>query len=268
MLKPFLRWAGGKRRLVPFLLNSVPSDVNRGIYWEPFLGAGSLFFALRPRRAVISDRNAQLIACFRAVRDHPDLVLKYVRMHAARTSDDYYKKIRLRYNKSRDSIAKAAMFIYLNKTCFNGIWRVNRKGEFNVPYGFKEPPAIPSKNDLLVASIALKNAEIRAEDFRGVLTGAQSGDFVYLDPPYPPLNGTSYFTHYTKDRFCDDDQEAVVRMASLLANRGCRVMISQARTPRIVKSFNNWHIEVLSVVRWITCKSKRHRVEEVVITNY
>ena len=268
MVKPFLRWAGGKRRLVPFLLNSVPSDVNRGIYWEPFLGAGSLFFALRPRQAVISDRNADLIACFRAVRDHPDLVLQYLRMHAVRTSKDYYKKIRSRYNKARDSISKAAMFIYLNKTCFNGIWRVNRKGEFNVPYGFKEPPAMPSKTDLLAASIALKNAEIRAEDFRDVLTGVQSGDFVYLDPPYPPLNETSYFTHYTKDGFCEDDQEAVARMATLLANRGCRVMIFQAKTRGTVKSFNGWRIEVVSVVRWITCKSKRHRVKEIVITNY
>ncbi len=268
MTRPFLRWAGGKRHLVPFLLSFVPSDVDRGIYWEPFLGAGSLFFALHPTRAILSDYNGDLIACFQAVRDRPDLVLRYLRMHAVCTSKDYYGKMRARYNKSKDSISKAAMFIYLNKTCFNGIWRVNQKGEFNVPYGFKEPPALPSRGDLIAASTTLKNAEIRVGDFREVLNEAQSGDFVYLDPPYPPLNETSYFTHYTQDRFSVDDQKDVAKMAILLDNRGCRVMISHAKTDEIMKSLKSWHVEVLSVVRWITCKSKKHRVKEIVIANY
>lgn len=266
--KPFLRWVGGKTHLVSFLCSLVPLDINRGTYWEPFLGAGSLFFALRPSRAVLSDRNADLIACFRAVRERPDLISRYLRMHAARTSKDYYYIIRARYNKSTDSIAKSAMFIYLNKTCFNGIWRVNKKGEFNVPYGHKEPPALPPRADLVAASNALRSAELRIGDFREVLGEAQPGDFVYLDPPYPPLNETAYFVHYTQERFGIDDQIAVAEMATLLSDRGCRVLISNADTGFIRSLYDGFKVSERGVTRWIRTDGKRYQVNEIVARNY
>jgi len=266
--KPFLRWAGGKTCSVPFLVGLVPSDVHRRTYWEPFLGAGSLFFALRPSRAVLSDRNADLIACFQAVRERPDLVSRYLQVHAARTSKDYYYTIRGRYNNSKESIAKSAMFIYLNKTCFNGIWRVNKKGEFNVPYGHKEPPALPSRADLVAASIALKTAKLRVGDFREVLEEAQTGDFIYLDPPYPPLNKTAYFTHYTQERFGETDQIAVAEMVTFLDKRGCRVLISNADTELIRSLYDGFQVFEQGVTRWIRTDGKRYQVNEIAVLNY
>jgi DNA adenine methylase len=266
--KPFLRWAGGKTHLVPLLLGLAPPDVNRGTYWEPFLGAGNLFFALRPLRAVLSDRNADLIMCFRAVREHPDLIYEYLQLHGARTSTVYYYTIRQQYNQSKDSVAKSAMFIYLNKTCFNGIWRVNKKGEFNVPYGHKEPPALPSRADLLAASSILENAELKVGDFRDVLADARAGDFVYLDPPYPPLNETACFVHYTQERFCMEDQIAVAEMATTLDKRGCRVLISNADTEFIRSLYDNFQVLEQGVTRWIRTDGKRYRVNEIVALNY
>lgn len=266
--KPFLRWVGGKTHLVSFLRSLVPPDFNCGTYWEPFVGAGSLFFALRPSRAVLSDRNADLIACFRAVHERPDLVSRYLRMHAARTSKNYYYTIRARYNRSKDSTAKSAMFIYLNKTCFNGIWRVNKKGEFNVPYGHKEPPALPSRADLVAASNALRSAELRVGDFREILGEAQAGDFVYLDPPYPALNETAYFVHYTQERFGIDDQIAVAEMATLLSERGCRVLISNADTEFIRSLYDGFKVSERGVTRWIRTDGKRYQVSEIVALNY
>ncbi len=268
MVKPFLCWAGGKTHLITFLRELVPSDVNCGTYWEPFLGAGSLFFSLRPARAVLSDSNAELIACFRAVRRRPDLVSRYLRIHATRASKHYYYALRTRYNKSKDSLSKAAMFIYLNKACFNGIWRVNTKGEFNVPYGYKEHPALPSRAHLMAASDRLKKARLRVGDFRDILKAAQPGDFIYLDPPYPPLNETAYFTHYTRERFGKDDQIALAEIASLLTKRGCKVLISNADTHFIRALYKKFHVLKRGVTRWIRTDGKRYKAKEIALFNY
>jgi DNA adenine methylase len=265
---PFLCWAGGKSRLIPFIASFVPSDLEHCTYWEPFLGAGSLFFALHPSRAILSDLNADLISCFRAVRQHHQLVAQYLRMHASRNSKAYYYAIRSRYNKSRNSITKSAMFIYLNKTCFNGIWRVNKKGEFNVPYGYKEPPALPSMTALIAASNALKSAKLMVGDFREILQEARAGDFVYLDPPYPPLNKTAYFTHYTQEGFEPKDQIAVAEVATSLDKKGCRVLISNADTKFIRSLYDGFRVIERSVIRWIRTDGKRYKAKEILILNY
>lgn len=266
--RPFLRWAGGKTHSVAFLSSLFPPDIDSGTYWEPFLGAGSLFFSLLPSRAVLADRNTDLVACFRAVRDRPDLVLRYLRIHAAHTSESYYYAIRTRFNRSADSVAKSAMFIYLNKTCFNGIWRVNKKGEFNVPYGHKQHPALPSRTQLLSASTALESTELKAGDFREVLQKARSADFIYLDPPYPPLNKTAHFTHYTKEGFDTDAQIAVARMATLLDKRGCRVLVSNANTEFIRSLYDGFQILDRGVTRWIRADGKRYQADEIAVVNY
>lgn len=136
--KPFLRWAGGKARLLSFLERVLPPAFNESTYYEPFLGAGSLYFHLLPRKAVLSDNNKELIDCYKAVRHNPNLISRYLSEHSKKTCEAYYYKMRLRYNGSDFSSYKAALFIYLNKTCFNGIWRVNKKGDFNVPYGYRK----------------------------------------------------------------------------------------------------------------------------------
>lgn len=267
--KPFLRWAGGKSRIVRHLIEFLPEEPFEE-YWEPFLGAGALFFALAPQRAHLSDSNSELISCFAAVRDRPDLVFRYLREHLSKTSEEYYYKIRELYNKSGPSITQAARFIYLNRTGFNGIYRVNQKGEYNVPYGHKEPPPAPSRDDLRLASRLLGNASLSDCSFDVALSdGApRPGDFVYLDPPYPPLNETSNFAHYTASRFSWEDQENVARLANELRSQGCFVMISNSDVKRIHELYPGWHIHTLPVTRWIAANGSRHEVAELVITSY
>ena len=210
-----------------------------------------------------------LINCYKCIRNNPKLINKYLREHLRYNSEKYYYQIRTVFNETQNiSTAQAARFIYLNKACFNGIYRVNQKGEFNVPYGHKEPPAIPSRNTLLAVSAAFEQVELingSYEDIRGMV---QDGDFVYLDPPYPPLNGTSYFTHYTPERFNHDDHTRLADVFLELSNRGCLVMMSNADTPRIRELFRDFNFSTLNVIRYISCKSIKHQVQEIVVTNY
>ena len=193
MAAPFLRWVGGKRRLASNLLNYLPRDIEERLYCEPFVGAGSLFFALQPQKAFISDLNDHLIKCYLAVRDKPDLVFSYLNDHAKKSCREYYYEVRGKYNRcnNRDSfsVAQAARFIYLNQTSFNGVFRVNKRGEYNVPYGLKEPPFLPSLDHLRSVSKALKHARLAVLPFEEAIVDATASDFHYLDPPYPPLNG-------------------------------------------------------------------------------
>jgi len=268
--KPFLRWAGGKTRLIRFLDNHLPKDFSNGNrYYEPFLGAGSLFFRLKPQKATLSDNNEDLIDCFQAVRKRPNLILKYLRQHLLSTCEEYYYKMREKYNTSKPSIAKAALFIYLNKTCFNGIWRVNKKGQFNVPYGFKEPPCLPSRDELFEASKVLSKARILQMDYKEIAKYVKQGDFVYFDPPYPPLNGTSNFTHYTRERFTEKDHYELARIAKIINEIGCYVLISNADTPYIRSLYeDDFNIFELEVTRWIRTDGKRYKAKEIAITNY
>ncbi len=265
---PFLRWAGGKRQLRKILLNFLPEDMGQRTYREPFLGGGSLFFAIRPKTAILSDANEHLIRCYKFVRDEPGLVARYLHSHAAKDGEAYYYRVREEYNRSEFSAAQAARFIYLNKTCFNGIFRVNAKGKFNVPYGRKESPAIPSENDLIAIAGILKDTSLKASSYEKALENASKEDFIYLDPPYPPLNGTAYFTHYTKDRFSEEDQKTLAERVHELDRCGCMLMISNADTPLIRRLYRKYELVSLPVIRYLTCKSVRHKVKELVITNY
>ncbi len=267
-IEPVLRWAGGKYRLICHLRSFLPEKFNQRVYHEPFFGAGSLFFFVQPRKANISDANHHLIHCFKQIRDNPDLVHTYLKYHASNNCQQYYYKVRNQYNKASFSIAQAARFIYLNKTCFNGIFRVNKKDHFNVPYGWKEPPKLPSKDSLKKFSTILKNAKIKTMHFNNALKKVNESDFVYLDPPYPPLNGTSYFSHYTTDRFSEDEQKHLADLVKGIDQNGALIMMSNADTPLIRDLYSSFIINKLSVTRNISCKAKRHKVSELVITNY
>jgi DNA adenine methylase len=267
-VEPFLRWAGGKRSLVKHLQKFLPSDPLDRVYFEPFLGAGSLFFAMRPKIAVLSDSNKCLIDCYIYVRDCPEVIANYLRKHGIRSSEKYYYEVREKYNCSARSAAQAARFIYLNKTCFNGIFRVNLKGKFNVPYGRKEPPFLPDRKWLRLSSSALKNALIKSATFEEILATANNDDFIYLDPPYPPLNNTSNFTLYTKDRFNIADQKRLAETVYELNARGCLFMMSNADIPLINDFYKKFNRFSLPVTRYITCKSIKHQVNELIITNY
>lgn len=265
----YLRWAGGKRRLVVRLKKFVPADLNSRTYREPFLGAASLYLSLTPQPAILSDINRDLINSFLYVRDQPTLVSRYLARHAAKNSREYYYRTRDRYNASRKfSCAQAARFIYLNRTCFNGIFRVNLKGGFNVPYGNLTNPLFPDRQHLLSVSEALRCTHIRSEPYQDALRRAKQDDFVYLDPPYPPLNGTSFFRHYTTSRFPQADQEELAYLVKRLDRRGSLVMISNADTDSIHSLYKGFVITSLPVRRWISSKNVKHLVNELVITNY
>jgi len=267
-LSPFLRWAGGKVCIIHKLIPFVPKDYEKRIYIEPFLGGGSMFFALCPPKAILSDMNRHLIHCYKTLQQYPGRTFAFLSNFVKQDSEDFFYKIREEYNRSRFTIRQAARFIYLNRTCFNGIFRVNEQDEFNVPYGKKENPVFPALAELKKISESLKKAKLRPWSYEKALRLAKKGDFIYLDPPYPPLNGTSYFTHYTRERFYEEDQVSLSKTAGQVAKLGCLVMISNADTPTIRKLYKHWNINKLHVTRWITCKAQKHKVDELVITNY
>lgn len=266
--RPFLKWAGGKGQILKELIRLLPKDIDQRVYREPFLGGGALFFATRPKTAILSDANEHLIRCFEYVRDNPELVADYLLGHRRENCESYYYDIRDLYNKSGYSAAQAARFIYMNKACYNGIFRVNKSGGFNVPYGKRDPLGIPSRDHLRKVSEILKSARLFTADFQEALQNVNEGDFVYLDPPYPPLNGTSNFTSYTADKFGNEDQEEVAQIVKKLDAKGCLFMVSNANTETIRRLYKEYNKVKLRVTRYITCKKVKHKVKEVVITNY
>lgn len=266
--KAFLRWVGGKRQLVSRLIPYLPGDVRGTRYHEPFAGAASLYFALNPRRSSLSDLNEHLIECYRQIRDNYCRVASYVREHARRNSESYYYKIRDLYNRSSAGPSQAARFIYLNRTCFNGVFRVNTAGSFNVPYGDKPRPIFPTVGDLALISARLEKTKLAVRDFERALQDVKEGEFVYLDPPYPPLNGTAFFTHYTVDRFSNDNQERLASAVASLHARGGQFLMTNADLPSIRRLYRDFHIAELSVTRFVSCKGTRHQVGELLITSY
>jgi DNA adenine methylase len=251
-------------RLLPYL----PERFSERRYHEPFAGAANLFFALAPRSARVSDLNEHLIECYRQVRENSERVAAYVREHERNDSEDYYYEVRDQYNRASFGSAQAGRFIYLNHTCFNGVFRVNRKGEYNVPYGDKPRPAFPTTKELARLSKVLKHATLSVEDYGTALSKAQAGDFVYLDPPYPPLNGTSFFTHYTPDRFDESNQERLAAFIYDLDHHGSLFLMTNADLPQIRCLYAGFKFSKLSVTRYVSCKGTRHKVKELVITNY
>jgi DNA adenine methylase len=266
-VRPILRWVGGKRLLTTRLFEFLPADVRNRIYYEPFLGAASLFLAIAPARAYLSDQNRHLIDCFRHVKKNHRLVAGHLRRLAAADSHDHYYETRDTYNRSRASAAQAARFIYLNQTSFNGVFRVNLAGSYNVPYGYKSRPHFPTTNELAAVSRTLRNASLTGADYERALRSAEENCFVYLDPPYPPLNGTACFTHYTSDRFGLEEQRRLSEVVRHLDARGCQVMMTNADTPLVRRLYRGFNITQMAVARYVTCNEK-HRVQELVITNY
>ena len=268
-VRPFLRWAGGKTKFVHEIVSRLPPLPPAAKYFEPFLGAGAVFLAYAPHCAILSDLNPDLISAFTSVRNHPVEVAKKLYALSRRDSESAYYRTRNRFNacKQRDQL-QAARFIYLNQTSFNGIYRVNKQGLYNVPYGFKKTPRIPGKIELEETSAVLRRATIKLADYTDVAKDASKGDVVYLDPPYPPLNGTSYFTHYTKERFAHEDQVKVADTANDLRGRGCTVVVTNADTPAIRKLYASWNISEISRPRWVTSSCHKHRVIELIITSY
>lgn len=222
-LKPFLKWAGGKRWLLPELRKHVPDDYKR--YLEPFLGGGAVFFGVRPDKAVLSDLNSDLIQLYRVVRDEPERLEALLAEHQKMHGKEYYYATRA--SKPESAIEQAAWMLYLNRTCFNGLYRVNKKGEFNVPIGTKTAVVFEDES-FQVLSKALSNAELKTQDFESTIEDAGGGDFVYVDPPYTVAHNLNGFLKYNDHIFSWDDQVRLRNSLENAATRGARIVVSNA----------------------------------------
>lgn len=267
-VKPFLRWAGGKQNLVKQISSLLPIE-RFNVYYEPFLGAGSLFFYNNFKKNVLSDINPHLINSYLSIRDSPEEVFNLLQDYKKKLSKEYYYKLRKKFNINRNKLdnEQASIFIFLIHTSFNGIYRVNKKGEYNVPFG-KPKPALPDIVHLKLIAKKLEKSEIINCMFEDIIDKISQNDFVYFDPPYPPINTTSFFQHYTIDKFPENQQIELSEKAKHLSNKGAFVMISNAETNLINNLYRNWNIRKLKTYRYINCKSERQIVNELIITNY
>jgi DNA adenine methylase len=241
-----------------------------GKYIEPFLGGGAVFFHLRPKRAILSDSNPDLVNAFQVVRDHPAALMNALDGLARfRLSEEYFYQIRRWDPSTLSPVGRAARTFFLNKTCFNGLYRVNSKGAFNVPWGDYKNPSLYDRENILVASALLRRKTILLDDYREVCARARKDDFVYLDPPYHPLSQTSSFTGYTKEDFGERDQIALAEVFGELDSRGCRVMLSNSPTPLVRPLYDKFHVEVLKAKRAINSKgTSRGAIDELLVMNY
>lgn len=268
---PFVKWAGGKGRLLSQLRPLLPRGIEHMRHVEPFVGGGALFFSRRPERALLTDINPALIATYLAIRDDAKRVVEALRALAERHSKTSYYQVRQRYNQAQRMSAsnRAAMFIYLNKTCFNGLHRVNRKGEFNVPAGSYKNPRILNEDVLYAASEALQGAQLQCAPFEALLESVKPGDFVYFDPPYEPVSQTASFTSYARGGFTRQDQVRLHDVFRALDRRGCKLMLSNSDLPFIRELYARYHIDTVAAPRAINCDAKkRGNVSEVVVRNY
>ena len=273
--KPFVKWAGGKRQIIDKLLKHVPIEYNT--YYEPFVGGGALLFELSPKNAVINDSNKELINVYKMISTDSgyEEVVKLLNNYEKKHSEKFYYQIR-NMDKDKEKFAKltdaerAARTIYLNKACFNGLYRVNSKGEFNVPFNKKTKINTYDSQNMILAYVYFQanNIKMLNVDFEEAVKDAKKGDFIYFDPPYDSENKET-FNSYTEDGFGKDEQIRLAKVYKELAERGCYVMLSNHNTTLINELYKDYNINVITAKRNINSKGeKRGAVEEVIITNY
>lgn len=275
--KPFVKWVGGKRQLLKQfremgLFPPGTFNPNTNTYFEPFVGGGAVFFDLLPKKAVLSDMNKELVITYNVIKNNVEDLIKSLKKH--KHNKEYFLKIRTQKVSKLSDLQIASRFIYLNRTCFNGMYRVNRSGEFNVPFGDHKNPLICDAENLRKVSLSLKNVSVAHEDYKNVLEKARKGDFIYFDPPYYPINKTSSFTSYTTDAFLEKEQIELRDTYFKLHKKGCFVMLSNSDTPFINKIYSEIKdkkikINKVQAGRAINSKgSGRGKITEVLITNY
>ena len=269
--KPFLKWAGGKTAVLPLLRALLPDGVERLRHIEPFVGGAAMFFGLQPRTAILSDINPQLVATYQCVQRSVELLIRRLRELAANHSVEHYYDVRTRYNATRDrvdTIERAAEFVYLNKTCFNGLHRMNRRGQFNVPVGRYQAPRIVDPATLRAASRTLRGVTLRQASFASVLEYARAGDFIYFDPPYDTEAGASGFTQYAAP-FGAAQQDALASVYRELDARGCKLMLSNSATLANRERYTGFRVIEIRAPRAISRNAaSRGAVTEIVVCNY
>ena len=274
LAQPFLKWAGGKRQLLPAIKEYLPRRFTQ--YYEPFIGAGAVLFSLQPKKSIINDTNSELINCYRVIKDNPEELLELCQQHQERNSKEYFYSLREQDRRDdfndRSPIERAARIIYLNKTCFNGLFRVNSSGQFNVPYGNYSNPVIADPGVIRSVSAFLKQRDVRIleGDFAQAISTARKGAFVYFDPPYHPISDTSSFTGYSVNGFGEKEQIRLKEVCDKLTERGCQVLVSNSSASLIKELYSDPNYEIVEVKasRAINAvASKRGRINELLIYN-
>lgn len=266
-VRPIIKWAGGKRHLMPVLSRFFPSQPLSGHYFEPFIGGAAVFLRLQHPHATLSDTNADLIGMYAVVRDQVEELIAALRPHV--NDRDHFYHVRAQDPTTLTPVERAARLIYLNKTCYNGLYRVNRSGKFNVPFGRYSNPAICDAKNLRAASAVLQHAELVLGDYETILGAARPGDFIYFDPPYHPVSTTANFTAYTNVRFGEKEQTRLAHTFARLHETGCYVMQSNSDTPLIRDLYARFRTTTIQASRSINSKaSRRGPVTELVIVNY
>ena len=261
--KPILKWAGGKTQMLGDLLPKVPASYGR--YIEPFIGGGAMFFALNPNDAVIADSTPELINMYRQVANNVDEVISYLQKYE-NTQEMFYSVRALEW-KTLPEAEAAARTIYLNKTCFNGLYRVNKKGQFNVPFGKYKAPKFCDVEALYAASEVLQKATIVCGDYLSVLKEyARPGDFIFLDPPYLPISEYSDFKRYTKEQFYEEDHVELAKEVFRLQELGCHVILTNSNHPLVHELYKPFNIEVIQTKRYIACSGSSRKGEDVIVT--
>lgn len=272
-LRPFTKWTGGKRQLLSVIKSLMPESYNR--YFEPFVGGGALFFEFAPKDAIINDFNSELINCYQQIKDNPSELIKSLSKHKESNSKEYYLNLRSADRDSRiekmNNVERAARIMYMLRVNFNGLYRVNSKNQFNVPYGrYKNPQIVDS--DLIVSISQYLNENtihILNGDFEEAVKDVEAGDFVYFDPPYIPLSETSSFTSYTHEGFSYEDQVRLRDTFKKLDEKGAYVMLSNSSSPLVGELYKDFNIHKVSATRTNGAKSSsRGKIDEIIVTNY
>jgi DNA adenine methylase len=271
-MKPFIKWAGGKYRLANKLISFLPAEFNpsKNTYIEPMAGSGGFFFNYAPKQAYLSDINQNLINTYNTIKNDVEGLILKLEIHQFKHEGDYFYEMRDEFNKlvkeNGDSVELAALFIYLNRTCFNGLYRENSNGEFNVPIGSYKNPLISDQNNLRSVHQILQDITIKCHGYEHIKPN--EGDFVYFDPPYIPLDKTS-FTKYSSDDFGEKDHRNLVDFCCKLSNNGIYFMISNSNTPLTKEIYSQFTLQEIQVMRTIAgSHSNRGMAKELIITNY
>lgn len=274
VLSPVLKWVGGKRQLLNDIIPMIPK--NCSTYVEPFIGGGAVLFELQPKKAIINDFNSELINVYTVIRDYPEELIKELQFHKENNTSEHFYAVReydrkLEFFSQMTPVQKAARVIYLNKTCYNGLYRVNSAGQFNSPYGKYKNPNIVNETVIRAMSkyFNKNNIVIKNEDFKDALKGLRKGAFVYLDPPYMPISSSSSFTGYTENGFNEDKQRELKALCDKLNKKGIKFLQSNSDCEFIRELYNDYNIKTIKAKRAINSKgNSRGEINEVLIYNY
>ncbi len=272
LVMPVVKWVGGKRQLLPEIEKHIPSYYST--YYEPFVGGGAVLFHLQPRKAVINDINEELMNLYQVIKDNVDELIEDLKRH--KNEEEYYYKIReldrdIKKYKSLSPVERASRIHYLNKTCYNGLFRVNSQGQFNSPFGRYKNPNIVNEETLRAVSKYFNSADITFKccDFEEAVKGAEKDSFVYFDPPYDPISDTSSFTGYDKGGFDREEQKRLKRLCDKLNEEGIKFLLSNSKTEFILELYKGYRIKIVQANRVINSKgNKRGAVDEVLVMNY